>query len=108
MAELNISPDGFAAPERERWYEVTTDTMAPAFPKGCSVFIDCVLEEKPGDFVLAKLPDGTQVLRQLGEDRGERYLVVFNGFPHALPVPLGTEIVGVVRQAFVRVARGGE
>ena len=108
-ARSNFAPfDAIDTLEQERAYKVTTDTMAPAFPAGCSVIIDTMAEAKSGDFVLAVLPNGARVLRQLDEESGERYLVAFNAVPAAPPVPLGTEILGVVEQMNLPIARAGE
>jgi len=108
-ARSNFAPfDAIDKFEQERAYKVTTDTMAPAIPKGCSIFVDLMREERPGDFVLAVLPNGAQVLRQLVEESGARYFKAFSRDRAKFPVPTGTEILGVVHQVSVPIGRAGE
>jgi SOS-response transcriptional repressor LexA len=75
---------------------VSGDSMEPEFPPGTVLIVEPELEPQPGDFVIAKNPDGETTFKQLTRDAGEWFLKPLND---RYPIkPLGSgKIVGVVR-----------
>lgn len=87
-----------SVPKRPRTFalRVENDSMEPDFPPGTILIVDPDLEPRPGDFIIAKHPDGDPTFKRLTVDGGERFLKPMN--PQYPLRPLGeARIIGVVR-----------
>lgn len=75
---------------------VTGDSMTPDFTAGMVLIVEPDMDAHPGDFVIARNPDGETTFKKLTKDDGELYLRPLNDhYPTRL---LGlSKVIGVVR-----------
>lgn len=96
----------YAAQGTAYWLPVEGDAMtAPvglSVPDGMLVLVDSGLQAEPGKLVIAQLPGGAAVFRQLIEEGGQRYLRPLNPTYPKLPWPEDGEVLGVVVQALIK------
>lgn len=90
------------------WLPVEGDAMnSPmglSVPAGMLVLVDSGRVAEVDALVIARLPGNpTAVFRQLVEEGGQRYLLPLNPTWPKMPLEEGTEVLGVVVQAFSRL-----
>jgi len=82
------------------WLTVENDAMSSAsgrsVPQGMRILVDPGLEAEPGRLVIARQPGKSAILRELGEEGGQRYLKALNSSYPALVCEEGCEFLGVV------------
>jgi len=76
--------------------------MSPVFPEGTVLIVSPECDAAPGDFVVAEMPDGQLMVRQLISCGGIFHLQTQNAY--IPPMPLGEgRIVGVISEAVRRI-----
>ncbi|AXM95424.1 S24 family peptidase [Pseudomonas plecoglossicida] len=82
------------------WLTVENDAMSAlsgrSVPQGMRILVDPGLEAEPGRLVIARQPGKSAILRELGEEGGQRYLKALNSSYPALVCEEGCEFLGVV------------
>lgn len=89
------------------WLDVVGDSMTspvpPSIPEGHRILVDTGLTAAPGNLVIAKLGHGKATFKKLVEDAGQRYLKPLNAAYPMIPVGPECYIVGVVKEAKMKL-----